>query len=116
MPTRTALALLSFLAAGLALAAPPEPRRIEVVARKFSFDPAKIEVKAGESVEITFTSVDTKHGFVCKELGLEKVVFRKGAPATVRLTAEKPGTYEFKCARFCGLGHGRMKGAIVVVP
>ena len=116
MGTRTVLALLSFLAASVALAAPPEPRKIDVVARKFSFDPARIEVKAGESVEITFTSVDTKHGFACKELGLEKVVFGKGTPATVRLTAEKPGTYGFKCARFCGLGHGKMKGAIVVVP
>ena len=93
-----------------------EPVKIEVVAKKFAFEPARIDVKAGEPVEITFRSTDTKHGFACKELGLEKVVFTKDEPATVRFTPEKPGTYSFKCARFCGLGHGKMKGEIVVLP
>ena len=99
-----------------AAAADAEARKIEVVARKFAFEPAKIEVKVGEPVEITFKSVDTKHGFACKELGLEKVVFSKDEPATVTFTPEKAGTYEFKCAKFCGLGHGKMKGEIVVTP
>jgi heme/copper-type cytochrome/quinol oxidase subunit 2 len=93
-----------------------ESRKIDVVARKFAFEPARIEVKAGETVEITFRSEDTKHGFACKELGLEKVVFTKEEPATVTFTPDKPGTYPFKCARFCGLGHGKMKGEIVVTP
>jgi cytochrome c oxidase subunit II len=110
-------ALVAVLALPLLLrAAPPEARKIEVVAKKFSFEPARIELKAGEPVEITFRSTDTKHGFVSKELGLEKVVFTKDEPATVSFTPEKPGTYSFKCARFCGLGHGDMKGEIVVTP
>jgi cytochrome c oxidase subunit 2 len=109
---------LLLLAIGLpaAPAAAEEPRKFDVVAKKFAFEPARIEVRAGEPVEITFRSLDTKHGFVCKELNLEKVVFTKDEPATVRFTPEKPGTYPFKCARFCGLGHGRMKGEIVVLP
>ena len=45
--------------------------------------PARIELKVGEPVEIVFESEDTKHGFECKELGLEKVVFDKGEPQTV---------------------------------
>lgn len=114
MNKRVPVLLLCFAAAGLALAAPPEPRKIGVVARKFAFEPSKIEVKAGELVEVTFTSADTKHAFACKELGLDKVVFAKGEPAAVRFTSDKPGTYEFKCAKFCGLGHGKMKGEIVV--
>lgn len=104
-----------FAAAGVAVAAPPEPRKIEVVARKFAFEPSRIEVRVGEPVEITFRSADTKHGFACKELGLEKV-FSKSEPAIVTFTPTKPGTYEFKCAKFCGLGHGKMKGEIVVSP
>lgn len=116
MTRRVPLLLLCFAISGLAPAAPPEPRKIQVVARKFAFEPSKIEVRAGELVEVTFTSADTKHGFACKELGLEKVVFGRGEPATVRFTGEKPGSYEFKCAKFCGLGHGKMKGEIVVSP
>jgi cytochrome c oxidase subunit 2 len=106
-----ALALPAFL-----LGAPPEPRKIEVVAKKYSFEPVRIELKAGEPVEITFRSLYTKHGFVSKELKLAKVVFSKDQPATVAFTPDKPGTYAFKCARFCGMGHGKMKGEIVVTP
>jgi cytochrome c oxidase subunit II len=97
-------------------ALPPEPRKITVVAKKFEFQPNRIEVKAGEPVEITFESLDTKHGFVCKDLKLEKVEFTKDSPAKVAFTPDTPGTYAFKCAKFCGLGHSKMKGEIVVTP
>jgi heme/copper-type cytochrome/quinol oxidase subunit 2 len=91
-----------------------EPRKVTVVAKKYEFQPSRIELKAGEPVEITFQSLDTKHGFECKELNLDKVVFDKETPGTVTFTPEKPGTYEFKCAKFCGMGHSKMKGEIVV--
>jgi cytochrome c oxidase subunit II len=92
----------------------PEPRKITVTAKKYEFTPSRIELKAGEPVEITFESEDAKHGFVCKDLKLEKVVFEKDKPVTVKFTPEKAGTYEFHCANFCGFGHGKMKGEIVV--
>ena len=93
-----------------------EPQKITVIAKKYEFNPSTIEVKAGQPVEITFQSEDTKHGFELKELGIEKIVFDKDKPETVTFTPEKPGTYEFKCAKFCGMGHGKMKGSIVVTP
>jgi heme/copper-type cytochrome/quinol oxidase subunit 2 len=99
-----------------AAAAGQEPRKITVTAKKYEFNPSRIELKVGEPVEITFESEDTTHGFALKELGIEKVTFKKGEPATVKLTAEKAGTYPFKCAKFCGMGHGGMKGEIVVSP
>jgi heme/copper-type cytochrome/quinol oxidase subunit 2 len=108
--------LLVLAVAASASALPPEVRRIEVVARRYSFEPSRIELKAGEPVELTFVSEDTKHGFACKQLGLEKVVFSRGQPAKVTFTPDRPGTYPFKCARFCGLGHTKMKGEIVVAP
>jgi cytochrome c oxidase subunit II len=91
-----------------------EPQKITVTAKKYEFSPSTIEVKAGTPVEITLQSEDTKHGFECKDLGLEKVVFDKDKPETVTFTPEKAGTYEFKCAKWCGSGHGKMKGQIVV--
>ncbi len=94
----------------------PAPRQITVIAKKYEFRPSRIELKAGEPVEITFRSEDTKHGFSSKDLGLEKVIFTKDEPGVLRFTPEKPGTYRFKCARFCGLGHPKMKGEIVVTP
>jgi cytochrome c oxidase subunit 2 len=95
---------------------PVQPRKIEITAKKYEFDVPRIEVRVGEPVELMLSSVDAKHGFECKDLGIAKVTFEKDKPATVTFTATKPGTYEFKCANFCGLGHGRMKGQIIVQP
>jgi len=91
-----------------------EPQKITVTAKKYEFNPSHIEVKAGQPVEITFRSEDTKHGFEQKDLGIQKVVFSKDEPQTVKFTPAKAGTYPFKCAKFCGMGHGGMKGEIVV--
>lgn len=100
----------------LLLALTPEPRKLTVTAKKYEFQPNRIELKVGEPVEITFESQDTKHGFSCKDLNVEKIVFTKDNPGKVTFTPEKPGTYKFKCAHFCGLGHPKMKGEIVVNP
>jgi cytochrome c oxidase subunit II len=108
--------LLLLALTGIASAVAGQTRKIEVVAHKFAFEPSRIEVKVGEPVEITFRSQDTKHGFTSKQLGIEKVVFSKDEPATVTFTPKTAGTYPFKCAKFCGLGHGKMKGEIVVTP
>ncbi len=110
MPAAVLIAVLS----GALLLQAQEPQRITVTAKKYEFTPSTIEVKAGQPVEITFQSEDTKHGFECKELGIEKIVFDKDKPETVTFTPEKAGTYEFKCAKFCGMGHSKMKGSIVV--
>ncbi|MDQ6891729.1 MAG: cupredoxin domain-containing protein [Acidobacteriota bacterium] len=91
-----------------------EPRKITVTAKKYEFTPNRIELKAGEPVEITFESLDTEHGFVCPDLKLEKITYKKDSPGKVAFTPEKAGTYPFKCAKFCGFGHGKMKGEFVV--
>lgn len=117
---RKTVTLSSVLAVGLlgaflrAQDAAPAPQKITVKAKKFQFDPATIEVKVNQPVEITFESEDTKHGFEQKDLGIEKVIFDKDTPQTVKFTPTKTGTYQFKCAKFCGMGHSGMKGQIVV--
>jgi cytochrome c oxidase subunit 2 len=112
---RQLVVLASLTIPALAFAAPPETK-IDVVAHKYAFEPSRIEVKVGEPVEITLHSTDTKHGFVSKDLGIEKVVFSKDQPATVKFTPSKAGTFAFKCAKFCGMGHRKMKGEIIVTP
>ena len=112
--SRTLAALVLVAACGPSILQAQEPRKITVKARKYEFTPSRIELKVGEPVEITFQSEDTKHGFQCKELKLEKVVFDPKTPATVKFTPDKAGTYPFKCANFCGFGHTRMKGEFVI--
>ena len=112
--SRTLAVLVLAAACAPSLLRAQEPRKITVTAKKYEFTPSKIELKVGEPVEITFQSEDTKHGFQCKDLKLEKVVFDPKTPATVSFTPDKAGTFEFKCANFCGFGHSKMKGEFVV--
>ena len=34
--------------------------------------------------------------------------------ATIEFTADKAGTFPFQCSNFCGFGHGKMKGKLIV--
>ena len=122
---RIAAALAVGIAAALAASAqdptpapPPsssgDARKVEVTAKKYEFTPSKIDMKVGEAVDLVITAEDATHGFTCKDLGVDKVVIEKGKSETVRITPTKAGTYEFKCAKWCGFGHGKMKGEIVV--
>ena len=95
---------------------PSTPRALEMVASRFKFEPETLEVTEGERVRLTLHSIDTEHGFSVRKLNLKVAVPKTGEPVTVEFVADKAGTYEFKCSEYCGSGHGRMKGRIVVTP
>jgi len=106
------------------------PRVIEISAKKYDFTPAEIHVKQGEKVELKVHSVDETHGVKltvypegAKDKGAAGLVLdqpaengkvSKGTDQVIDFTAQQPGTYNFVCAKFCGFGHDRMKGKIVV--
>lgn len=117
--TFSAAALLAVGAAGLGSpgdipAAPP--RSFELVASKFKFEPATLEVAEGDRVRLTLRSTDTEHGLEIKKLKVKVTVPKGGEAVVVEFVADKAGTYEFKCSEYCGSGHGRMKGQLLVVP
>jgi len=90
-----------------------EAHEIQVTARKYEFDPATITVKKGEHVKLIITAVDHDHGFKLEAYGVDQLL-KKGQATTVEFTADKPGTFPFQCSHFCGMGHGKMKGQLVV--
>jgi len=108
--------LLLLLAAGASLPAGTagDLKTIEVTASRFEFQPERIEVQEGDHVRLTLHSADTKHGFAIPELGVKATVPKGGAPVTVEFVATKPGTFGFKCSEYCGSGHKRMTGTLVV--
>ena len=105
---------------------------IEITAKKYEFSPSPVHVKAGTKVQLKITTLDRKHGFKIElypdgsdKKGEPGLVFTskedcftidKDAPAVVEFVAKTPGTYSFKCCVHCGLGHGGMKGKLVVEP
>lgn len=107
---------------------------IEMTAKKYDFDPSTVHMKAGTKLILKITATDRAHGFGISTVadgapkgtapGLvlssppEKECYRleKGQQVTVEIEAKTPGTYKFKCCVHCGMGHGRMKGELVVDP
>ena len=95
--------------------APSEPRIINVIAKRYQFDPQIITVNQGEHVRLNITALDRDHGIQIKDYDINKKL-KKGVPATIEFTADKAGTFPFRCSVWCGLGHGRMKGQLIVRP
>lgn len=109
---RAALAVTLAMAGCMALsrtatAADDEPRRIEITAKRFSFEPAEITVKKGEAVDLVFHSEDVTHGIKFKELELGTEI-SKGDESELKFTPDKTGDFVGHCSRFCGVGHGSM--------
>lgn len=103
---------------------------IEISAKKYEFTPSEIHVKTGEKVQLKVHSVDETHGVKLslypegsKDKSTPGLKFdqpdqngkvEKGVDQILEFVAVKPGTYEFKCAKLCGMGHGHMKGTLIV--
>jgi cytochrome c oxidase subunit 2 len=109
-------------AIGIALATSALPARasepvheVQVVAQKYSFQPAEIRVIAGEPVRLVIRSADSVHGFAIRGLNIDVQVPRGGAAVIAEFTAPPAGRYEIACSEYCGLGHRRMKAALVSV-
>ncbi len=92
---------------------PGEAREIRVTARKYEFTPNPIKVKKGEQVRLLITAVDHDHGFKIDEFNINQLI-KKGTTATIDLTPEKTGTFHFHCSHFCGMGHPKMHGELIV--
>lgn len=92
----------------------PEPRVIEVLAKRYTFEPSEIEVAEGERVRIIVMSGDGLHGFEIKKFKISKEIPRGGEPVTIDFTANEVGRFPILCSVFCGDGHDDMNGALVV--
>src|ERR1700693_658986 len=127
-----AVAAYGAVVATTAAAQMSAPRVIEASAKKYEFAPAEIHVKKAERVELSVHSVDDTHG-------INVDVYPEGAQGTMAqglvfdhpeangkvekkvdqlldFVAAEPGTYDFKCAKLCGMGHGRMQGKLIGEP
>ena len=86
---------------------------IQITAEKYDFKPDTITVKKGDQVKLVITAMDRDHGFKIDAFHINQKL-PKGQPVTVELTADQAGIFPFQCSQFCGLGHGKMKGTLVV--
>jgi len=107
-----ALVAVSLVLRAASSGANPVPE-VQVVANKFAFEPAVIQVTAEEPVRLVIHSVDRTRVF---DTRLEHR--RSNSPkrdVVVEFTAPRAGRYEIACSEFCGSGHRHMKAAVVSV-
>jgi cytochrome c oxidase subunit 2 len=110
------LALIATTLTGPRVAAAGQPvHEVQVVATRFAFEPATIQVIAGESVRLVVRSKDGTHGFAIPKLKIDLHLSDNGEPVTADFTAPAAGEYEIACSEFCGRGHGQMKAALVSI-
>ena len=91
-----------------------EPREIAVVAKRFGFEPARVEVTEGERVRLMVSSGDGVHGLEIKKFKVNKKVPRGGEPVAIEFVATAACEVPILCSEYCGDGHESMKGMLVV--
>ena len=89
-------------------------KEVEVSAKKYEFTPSTIEVPVNTLLRLHIKAVDKEHGFELKSIKDSCVKFKPDTPAVVEFYADKAGEYDFNCCKYCGFGHGKMKGKLVV--
>ena len=117
---------------GYRIPLPEGVQTIDVMAKKYEFDPSTIRVKQGTRVQLKIRATDHAHGFKISEMpdgvdtkGNPGLVFasaqdctkiEEGKSETVEFVAQTSGRYSFRCCVHCGWHHRGMKGELIVEP
>ena len=91
-----AAALWSATAAPAAQEPPTTQRAVTVVARKYVFEPARVEVGLNDLVKVTLSSRDIAHSFTIDAYRIAKRV-GAGQTVTFEFRADKAGTFPIYC-------------------
>ena len=94
----------------------PTPQRVEVMAKRFGFQPSEATIKKGEPVVLVLKSEDVQHGLRFRELNVDLKIPKDGGETQVEFTPELTGDFVGHCSVFCGAGHGNMTFVLHVVP
>jgi heme/copper-type cytochrome/quinol oxidase subunit 2 len=109
-------AIITTVLIGYRIAAIGQPvHEVQIVASRYAFEPAIVQLAAGEFVRLVVRSKDGTHGFAIPKLKIDLHLPDSGEPATAEFIAPAAGEYEIACSEFCGRGHGQMKAALVTV-
>ena len=87
---------------------------LEIEGAEYAFKPARIEVEAGETVEITFENTGAlSHNLTIPKLEAATETIQSGKTTTLTVTPEEPGSYEIRCS-VPGHAPAGMTGELVV--
>lgn len=100
---------------GVSAAAKATAPDVYLMAQQWSFEPSSLRLRAGTAYRFRMMAVDASHGASIQlGAGSRIVRLRSGALVEQTLLFTRPGTYLVYCTVYCGTGHDRMGGRIVV--
>ena len=105
--------LMGIIVLSFSLSNAEEVKTFVIKAENYKFNPDTITVNKGDEVVIEAIAVDKDHGFAIKAFNINQAL-PKGKLVTVKFTADKKGEFSFRCSKFCGWKHSRMKGKLIV--
>ena len=88
-------------------------RTITIQGENFSFDPDVIRVQKGDTLRVTFRSMNGLHDWAVDEFNARTTRVGTGQTATVEFVADHTGNFEY----YCSVGNHRamgMRGALIV--
>ena len=93
----------------------PAPRPFSIDARRYKFEPARLEVFQDDLVTIQLKADDIAHSLTIDEYRIAKRA-SPGHPVTFEFRADKPGTFPFYCNLQTEDGCRQMRGELIVRP
>ena len=92
-----------------------EPIDVYLMAMRFSYTPTVLRLKRGVPYRFRMMSMDVNHG-ASIHTGFAGHIMRRPAQTLVEMvmTFPDPGEFMMYCTVYCGEGHSRMKGKIIV--
>ena len=86
-----------------------EVKEFTISAKNFVFDLQEIKVSKGDTVKVTLKNAEGNHAI--KFEGYNKEV---QGNKTISFVADKTGEFKYMCSIFCGTGHDKMTGMLIV--
>lgn len=93
----------------------PTARPFSVKARRYRFDPSRIEVNQDDLVRVRLSADDIAHSMTIDAYRIAKRV-NPGQPVTFEFRADRPGTFPIYCNLQIDDGCGQMRGELIVKP
>lgn len=90
-------------------------RVIRIDASQYAFSPAEVTVARGQNVILELVSTDVVHGLYLDGYDLQ-ISADPGQTSRLTFTADRAGTFRFRCSVTCGPLHPFMIGKLHVQP
>jgi cytochrome c oxidase subunit 2 len=97
---------------GVPVVEPAPGTDVYLVSQMWSWYPI-LKLRKGESYRIHMSSIDLNHGFSLQPLNINFQVL-PGYDHVITMTPTTTGEFAIVCNEFCGIGHDRMIGKIIV--